>query len=113
VRIHPALDRGDVPEWFVRYVLMHEILHAALPPRLGKGRRWVHHGPEFRAREGEYVDYQRALKWEERNLPRLIRQARRGVARPKQASERPDAVGTESRASGTAAVRWLQGKLFF
>lgn len=107
VRIHPVLDRREVPEWFVRYVLMHEILHAALPPRPGQGsgRRWVHHGPAFRTREQAYVDYERALVWEERNLPRLIRQARRGVARP-------DAGETRSTAGGGSAVRWLQGKLF-
>lgn len=107
VRIHPVLDRREVPEWFVRYVLMHEILHAALPPRPrpgprpgegegegegeGSGRRWVHHGPEFRARERAYVDYERALAWEERNLSRLIRQARRGVERAADADERSSA----------------------
>jgi len=114
VRIHPVLDRTDVPEWFVRYVLMHEILHAALPPRLGNGNRWVHHGPEFRAREARYADYKRALRWEERHLPRLIRQARRGVPQPNKAHERPAGVEAQSIASvsGASAVRWLQGKLF-
>lgn len=134
VRVHPVLDRRDVPEWFVRYVLMHEILHAALPPRLGKGSRWVHHGPEFRAREGGYVDYQRALRWEERHLPRLIRQARRGV--PEACDSPPTTPTTNNNnagasagvgvgvgvgrgrgrededGSGKSAVRWLQGRLF-
>ena len=78
VRIHPVLDQDGVPEWFVRYVLMHEILHAALPPRQGSGRRWIHHGPEFQARERAYGDYGRALEWEADNLPGLIRSARTG-----------------------------------
>lgn len=77
VRIHPVLDQHGVPDWFVRFVLMHEILHAVHPPRL-VGRRWVHHGPEFRGRERAYVDYERAVAWEEANLGRLIRAARTG-----------------------------------
>ncbi len=78
VRIHPVLDQPAVPSWFVRYVLFHELLHAAVPP-FRSGNRWIHHGPEFRRREALYSDYQRALQWEEENLPRLIRSARRGT----------------------------------
>jgi len=63
VRIHPVLDQAAVPGWFVRYVLFHELLHAALDePR--SGTRRVLHGPQFRQRESEYVDFQRARAWE-------------------------------------------------
>lgn len=79
VRIHAVLDQPSVPAWFVRAVLMHEILHAAHPPHPGTGSRWIHHGPEFRARESRYIDFRRASAWEERNLPRLITAARRGT----------------------------------
>ncbi len=82
VRIHPVLDQPGVPEWFVRYVLFHEILHAALPAQQGTGSLVIHHGPQFRRREHAYVDYARALQWEEKNLPRLIRSARRGTPMP-------------------------------
>lgn len=78
VRLHPVLDQPGVPEWFVRFVLMHEILHAVLPPRPGSGSRMIHHGPEFRRREQSYPDHSRALRWEEKNLARLIRSARTG-----------------------------------
>ena len=78
VRIHAALDQPAVPAWFVRYVLFHELLHAAHPP-VRKGSRWIHHGPEFRRREQAYPDYPRALAWEEEHLPRLIQSARTGV----------------------------------
>jgi len=76
VRLHPVLDQEGVPEWFVRFVLMHEILHAALPPRPGRGRRWIHHSAEFRRREQAFDEHAPALVWEERNLGRLIRSAR-------------------------------------
>ena len=83
-RVHPVLDQPGVPAWFVRYVLFHEILHAALPARTACDGRAIHHGPAFRAREREYEDYARALRWQRRHLGKLIRSARNGVpARPR------------------------------
>lgn len=115
VRIHIVLDRSSVPDWFVRYVLFHEILHAVLPPKPGPdGRRWVHHGPEFRRRERLYPDYQQALAWEELHLPRLIRAARRIKPRTTEAARvgpapRPARTLERSRA---AVVQWVQQHLF-
>lgn len=74
VRIHPVLDRPSVPAWFVRYVLFHEILHAALPG--------AEHGPAFRARERTYPDYRRATHWQRAHISGLIREARRGARSP-------------------------------
>jgi hypothetical protein len=82
VRIHPVLDQPAVPRWFVRYVLFHEFLHAALDEPRGKGRR-VLHGPQFRQREREYADYQRAREWEATHIDALIRSARRGTDLPR------------------------------
>ena len=42
--IHPVLDQRSVPEWFVKYLLFHEILHAALPQ--------LHHGEAPESTEG-------------------------------------------------------------
>ena len=80
VRVHPVLDQRAVPEWLVRYVLFHELLHAALPREVDAAGRVRHHGPEFRRRESAYPDYQRALAWEAAHLGKLLRSARRGVA---------------------------------
>jgi len=71
IRIHPALDRPEVPGYFVRYVVFHEMLHQAHPPRTIGGRR-VMHTPEFRAAERAYPDYGRAITWEERNIDFLL-----------------------------------------
>jgi hypothetical protein len=47
IRIHPRLDDKKVPAEFLRYVIHHELCHAAAPPRKGRGgRRQVHH-PDF------------------------------------------------------------------
>lgn len=76
VRIHPVLDHGTVPAWFVRSVLFHELLHAALPPRRDARGRWVKHGPEFRRRERAHPDHARAEAWLAANISRLIAAAR-------------------------------------
>jgi len=73
VRVHPVLDRDWVPAWFVRYILFHELLHAAAP---GAGCR--SHGPAFQARERAFPDFTRARAWQRNHLSRLIREARRG-----------------------------------
>lgn len=104
VRLHRVLDQPAVPEWFVRYVLFHEILHAAHPPRPGPGNQWIHHGAEFRRREARYADYARALRWEQLNLPRLIACARRG------SPLRPSALARVEPAAPNP--RLAQGTLF-
>jgi len=75
-----VLDQASVPEWFVRFVLFHELLHAVHPPERGTDNRWVHHGSLFRRRERTYVDYARAIEWERRNLRTLIKAARLGTS---------------------------------
>jgi hypothetical protein len=92
VRIHPALDQAAVPDWFVRYVLFHELLHAVHPPFRSADGRWIRHGTEFREREQAYPDLARALAWEKRHIDALIRSARTGkplrAARPAPAGVR-------------------------
>lgn len=77
VRLHRVLDQPAVPVFFVRFILFHELLHAALPPRR-EGRRVVHHGPLFRRLERAYADYARSRTWEQDHIDRLIRSARTG-----------------------------------
>jgi len=98
VRIHPVLDQPGVPRAFVRYVLFHECLHAALNEPCGAGARARHHGPEFRRREQGYAGTAPALRWQEAHLPSLLRSARTGKPMP---AARP-----------RSPVRWLQGMLF-
>lgn len=76
VRIHPVLDREDVPVWYLRFLVFHELLHAVFPSRREPSGRWIHHGPDFRRRERGHPDCERARRWEADNLTRLIRLAR-------------------------------------
>ncbi len=75
IRIHPVLDRPEVPELYVAAVIHHEMLHQAVPAQERKGRRIVH-GPEFKSRERAYPDHARARAWERANLSLLLAQGR-------------------------------------
>jgi hypothetical protein len=71
IRIHPALDRPEVPELYVAAVVFHEMLHQVVPAVERNGRRIVH-GQEFRRRERAYPEHERAKQWEEANLQLLL-----------------------------------------
>jgi hypothetical protein len=71
IRIHPTLDRPQVPEFYVAAVVFHEMLHQAVPAREVNGRRIVH-GADFRRRERAYPDHARARAWEDRHLSLLL-----------------------------------------
>ena len=72
VRIHPVLDRPDVPEMVVESIVYHEMLHAVIPPKPGAQRRSVH-PPEFRRMERQYEHFDQAEAWLEANIERLAR----------------------------------------
>lgn len=73
IRVHPALDRGWVPRYFVSYVVYHEMLHHVIPSSACGGTRRRLHPPEFLAREALFRDYERSLTWERRFIGRLLR----------------------------------------
>jgi len=72
IRVHPSLDRGWVPRYFVAYIVYHELLHHVMPASRGSGRRMLH-PPEFLAREKEFRHYERAIAWEKGHISRLLR----------------------------------------
>jgi hypothetical protein len=72
IRIHPALDRPDVPAFFVEFIVFHEMLHQLFPSPSGSNRR-VHHPRGFRDREKAYPHYAAAIRWEKQNLRVLLR----------------------------------------
>jgi hypothetical protein len=70
LRIHPALDDPKVPEYFVRFVIYHEMLHAVLDVKCDENGRRCVHSREFRSREKQHPDYDRAMKWEREFMSR-------------------------------------------
>jgi hypothetical protein len=69
ITVSKALDSRDVPEWFVEYILYHEMLHIKHPAKLINGRR-RYHTPAFRSEEQRFQRYQAAQDW----LDRVVRQ---------------------------------------
>ena len=71
IRIHPALDRRFVPQFFLEWIVYHEMLHQVHDIPVVGGRRQFH-TPEFIAQESNFEHYERARDWERRNLDRLL-----------------------------------------
>lgn len=72
IRIHPALDRPDVPRFFVEFIVFHEMLHQLFPSARDTGRH-VHHPRAFRERERTFPKYDAAMEWEKAHLQQLLR----------------------------------------
>ena len=76
VRLHPVLDSEEVPAWFVRAVLVHELLHALHPPIRDARGHWRPHHARFQAAERRWPDHERARAYERANIRALVRRAR-------------------------------------
>jgi hypothetical protein len=63
--VSKTLDARDVPQWFVEYILYHEMLHIKHPARIINGRRY-YHTSSFRAEEQRFPYYEQALDWLDR-----------------------------------------------
>ncbi len=74
--ISKTLDAKDVPEWFVEYILFHEMLHIKHPAQLIRGRRYYHTNA-FRSEEQRFPYYEQAQQW----LGRLSRKNQAARAR--------------------------------
>ncbi len=117
VRIHPVLDQPAVPRFFVRYVVFHELLHAVVDrtevpaPTRGRGKRRVHHSPEFRRREAAYADWSAATAWQEANIKALLRSARSG--KPMRGARATLSAAAKETVSGAKSLaKVAQGWLF-
>ena len=72
IRIHPSLDQEFVPDYFVAWIVFHEMLHGKHEVRREHGRRRFH-TQAFMAEERTFPDFVRACAWEKQHLDRLLR----------------------------------------
>ena len=89
IRIHPVLDRREVPLYFLESVVYHEMLHHHLGGVSDRAGRTVYHSRAFRQAEAQHPWHREALLWEKENLPHLLRASR--------------ALGREQRAAAAVA----------
>lgn len=66
IRINPVLDNPMVPEFYLEFIVYHEMLHAYVGVKNKNGRRSIH-TKEFREGEKVFKDYERAVSWEKSN----------------------------------------------
>ena len=71
IRVHPALDKPDVPLFFVEYIVFHEMLHQLFPSARHDGRH-VHHPRAFKDREKAFPLFSAAIAWERQHLAKLL-----------------------------------------
>jgi len=71
ITISKSLDSSQVPDWFVEYILYHEMLHIRHMARMINGRRY-YHTTAFRLDERRFARYDDAQRW----LEQVARQRR-------------------------------------
>ena len=71
IRINSRLNQAWVPDFFVKMVLHHEMLHVVVPPVKKEGKVWFHH-KEFRLRERQFSEFKDAILWQRANLKALM-----------------------------------------
>lgn len=66
IKIHKKLDSAKCPEYFIRFVIYHEMLHNVYPPYVDETGKSRIHGPEFKQAEKQFKEYQKAKDWEKK-----------------------------------------------
>jgi hypothetical protein len=71
ITISKSLDSPQVPDWFVEYIVYHEMLHIKHEARMINGRRF-YHTEAFRSDERRFARFDEAQRW----LEKIARQRR-------------------------------------
>ncbi len=72
--ISPLLDRRRVPDFFIRFIVYHEMLHSIMGEEKHNGRRRIH-SAAFREQERSFRDYEKAVVWEKKHFAGAARGA--------------------------------------
>jgi hypothetical protein len=73
IKIHRLLDDPFFPSYFVTFVVYHEMLHDIIPGYIDEKGIYRPHGEQFKKREREFYDFERAHLWEKQNRPLFFR----------------------------------------
>ncbi len=80
ITIAGVYDHPKVPEYAIKGVVFHEMLHIAIPPYKKNGRN-VMHGPEYKRAEKSYLYLKKWQRWERREMYKIIRRKKREIKR--------------------------------
>lgn len=67
IKINELLDNSFFPDYFVSFIVYHEMLHARIPGHMDEKGRYCVHGKAFKERERLFEHYERAHLWEKQN----------------------------------------------
>lgn len=71
IRVHPGLDQEWIPDYYIQWVVYHEMLHAVHPIPVVNGRRRFHTA-DFTRDEHRFANYDKAVAWEKQNIATLF-----------------------------------------
>jgi len=72
IKIHRLLDQPQFPDYFISYIVYHEMLHYLYPPIHESGRKRRIHHRAFKEQERRFGEYAIAKKWEKEQLWQVI-----------------------------------------
>jgi len=72
VKIHKMMDSERFPEYFVKYVVHHEMVHHLCPSYYDFSGKHKVHSREFKAEEMKFKYYGEAKKWLKANMSKLF-----------------------------------------
>jgi len=73
IRIHPVLDNSFVPQYFLEYIIYHEMLHSIIHPKITHHYFTCYHHSDFKQREQDFKYYENAIKWQKENLAYILK----------------------------------------
>lgn len=73
IKIHRMMDDPFFPEYFVRFVVYHEMLHEVIPGYVDERGFFRTHGAKFKEEERKFLDYEKAITWERKNKKFLFK----------------------------------------
>lgn len=73
VKIHRVLDDLFFPDYFVSYIIYHEIVHHIVPGYMDEAGFFRSHGADFKALEVLFKDYKKAIAWEKRHKDQFFK----------------------------------------
>lgn len=72
IKVHRLLDDPTIPEYIIKFVVYHEMLHYVCPAyRDDRGFQRIH-SKEFKVKEKEFYQYHLAQKWMKENRARFF-----------------------------------------
>ncbi len=67
IKIHKCLDRIEVPEYVIEFVIFHEMIHGVCPSYIDSKGVHRSHGSNFKALEKSFWAYKEAEEWIKQN----------------------------------------------